>query len=319
MKALLDNEMPDKGAILLVPKQKEQKRFLLLLPLLLLTTMAALFFYYQHHITIFDEAAMSSNSTSEVAIFSQKENKFTEYIIASDSVLDEASLENVQTINDFSETLVANSVDVSKSNKKVQILNSNLEKQNVKSVNQNESEVVKTPFENKAEIEKETKPLSSIISVDEKPYEYLKELKKEEVKEEFRKPIASVKAIEGNLLNLLVLKEEKTTLEKFLNIEKQKNSLPIYGFVGIRNYDFSDNIDLVVGVETILRKEKNKFGLRTGLNYAQRSTTYLTKEEEIAMVNFDTADEEFALGGGANLYYEARLQLNSSSIKYHFL
>ena len=106
-------------------------------------------------------------------------------------------------------------------------------------------------------------------------------------------------------------------MDQFKNIRNLKNRIPLYAFVGVKNCDYSNIIDFVAHLETVITKQNKKFGLRTGLNYAQRSTVYLTREIRIAL--FDE-NSSVNLGSGTNdPFYEERAQLNSNPIKYHFL
>ena len=316
MKALLDNEMPDKGAILLAPNQKERKSSLLLLLLLpLLLGMTALFFYYQSNDSASDEMTRPSNDTSELAILPQRGNNKAENTVLLEEVSNVSATENNQSIEKASTTNKITTPEPYKASQNSKI--------NTKTQTAPTKTQINAPVKNEIQKLNELKSQTPFISDSDKFYKPLEEVIERNTKEEVREPIASITSISGISLNSLALIELNPDIEKFENITKLKNRLPVYGFIGARNYDFSDNIDLVANVETVIRKGNGKLGWRTGINYARRSTAYLIKEETIASGSFYDANGAFLEMANGNFesadYSEARALLHANSIKYHFL
>lgn len=326
MKALLDKDMPEKGAIVLAPNQEKRNRFLLLLPLFLL--IAALFSYYQFKGDLSENFKTSAKETTELAIVSKDVNSSTESVVTLEELSAKSIAESNQPSTNSSNTVRPENTildsrnNTATSNNTAQFSKSDAEKLIVGTKEAKDAILVNTP---------NTRDLQILID-EERSVAPISEPVKEviEVEEEKPKPVILLAPIRAKVLNTLAFNEEKPSLEKFLNIQELKSKLPIFAFIGARNYDFSDNINFVVKMETVLRKRNKKLGWRTGVNYAQRSTTYLTKDETIARINTD--DNPVDASGNGNIesgtenvvdfaadYYQDRAELNSNPIKYHFL
>ena len=337
MKALLDKEMPDKGAIVLVPEQGRRNSLLLLLPLLLLMAIVALFFYYQTNNGQSDAARQGNQETTELALLPQTntESKLLKEEENTVKLKKETNISPVVEGNELDDTYTSASLfeaSKARTSRKSAISNSfdegkisNFSKQ--KSSNNISNEIPTSNIFTEKEMDTkkfEELPKPFVIPNNEKYFEPLQE-SEESLEEQLPKVMTVVAAIDGKeLLMPLIFDADEPNVDNFKNIQEQKKRLPIFASIGVRNYDFSEKLDYVVGIETIFRKKDKNLGLRTGLNYAQRSTTYLTKEETITISNLDTSNSQggFGLGGGElelEAYYNSREQLNANPIKYHFV
>ncbi len=333
MQALLDKEMPDKGAILLVPNEGERNRFLLLLPLLLLLVMAALFFYYQANHGLSNTDGVEVNETVNLAIFPQSgehnlgektENRTTleansNVSISANNQPDDSNTYVSAGLFDSGKVKTTNKPKsaISKSFNEAKV--SNLNTQIASTETQDNPPFLNTPDEDEIENADKERALTPFVTETKNLYEPLKGQEVETAKE-VREPVAIVVPIDGKLLRPLTFSTEEATVERFKDIKKLKSKLPIYASIGARNYDFSNNVNFVAGMETVLRKADKKLGLRTGLNYAQRSTTYLTRAETITIANLNDANFGMALeSADQEGYYNARAELNAEPIEYHFL
>ncbi len=332
MKALLDKEMPDKGAILLAPNQKKQKGFLLLSTVLLLVAIAFLFFYYQSNRVLSDVDGTEINSTTELAILPQNGTHQTEALATIEKESEEASSKSLSSVNNSSNlSTTENPATYSTATPKTAKPNlassiSKTEKQAEATSFKLDDESIKKSLENVPQKRNNIKVETPFISPSENARDLLDKVNVnagEEEENDLPEPVAIVQPINGVGLSLLTISEDKTEIDKFSNFEKLKNRLPIYGFIGGRNYEFGDNIDFIANLETVLRKGNSKFGFRTGIDYAQRSTTYLTQVTTIADRSFDDFNNDFMVGisdpAVSAQFYEERAELNSNPIKYHFI
>jgi len=338
MKALLDKEMPDKGAVVIVPEQGRPKNLLLLLSLLLFLSLAALFFYCQSSHSLSTDLNVKAGETIELAVISTEKG-----IDAADEELQSVSAENVET-NASANALDSNQAATSSQkadSSRVKNSKANTKKNTASAKSYNQSLIPKannthsksllatqnkeqgqiSTTEKESSIGKETQVAKPFILDSEKVFLGTENEKVEEATNEKNPPIALVSPIDAKSLNLLDLHEEKQNLDDFLNVNKLEEKSAIFAFAGARNYDLAAKIDFVGGLETVFRKNDKKLGLRTGFNYAQRSTVYLTQEESIALVDFEGSGngvsfEDPSLPGG---FYQARADLNTNPIKYHFL
>lgn len=335
MKALLDKEMPDKGAILLAPDQGKRNNLLLLFSLFLLLSLAALFFYYQSNRGLSGNLNTVENGTTELALIQlEKENESTNYrtenVTTASAKMNKSLHDNTVTNSPSSElSLVTNAeinsnskVPSSKSFNEPLISKTDINIPKTPLIIQNQEENQSTIFEQELLLNKEINAEAHFLLDLENNYEVDKETLKEELKE-VNPPVALVVPVDSRVMELLTYEEEVQDVDDFADVKILKNKLPLFAFAGARNYDFSDNIDFAAGLETVIRKRDKKIGLRIGFNYAQRSTTYLTREETIANVATGTYDDEgfesTPTGVSNESFYIARAALNSNPIKYHFL
>ena len=324
MKALLDKEMPDKGAILLTPDQGKRNKLFLLLSLLLLLSVAALFIYYQSNSGLSENLNIEKNDTTELALIQPKQefnstNKEAEIGIKKNETISENTAKNIQK-SDLSRlnAVKNNSKRNTVSSKSFNGIKANHFTVKTAIATRNREETQTTIFEKEIPVNEKIDAGTPFILNSEKYYDTMNENLKEGQKEE-NQTVVVLEGIDSRDLELLIFEEEQN-VEKFADLKKLKNKLPLFAFVGARNYDFSSNIDFVAGLETVIGNQDKKLGLRTGFNYAQRSTTYLTREETIAQVNFldEEVNDLMAIGSNGP-FYEARAELNSNPIKYHFL
>jgi hypothetical protein len=332
MKALLDKKMPEKGAILLAPDQGKRNSFLLLLPLLLILSIIALFFYYQSSHGLSADLNSSENNTTELALIQIESGADLtttkpEILIAKAevSIEQKTSISNqISTLTIISEEKVKSKNNIASSRSFNDVLLSETNENSTTNLiaSQKEEFAQVVIYEKEIPDNEDKEVFTPFILDSEKFYDVKNEDLKEDNKDE-NPPVALITPIDVQSMKLLTILEEVKSVDEFVDLKKLKNRLPLFAYVGARNYDFSSNINFTAGLETVFRKQYKKLGLRTGLNYAERSTTYLTREQTIADVNFaGLEDSELELSGPTSpngVFYIERAQLNANPIKYHFL